>query len=301
MKIKTALQFGLCCIFLSHPIKFRIVYANNIKNLNKKERLRKISELCLSNSVNLLDVLKILQRLNIKSFRINSKFFPLYTHPDFSYKLTDLTDYEEIIKTLSKVKKYAKDNQIRLSFHPDQFIIISSPHQKVIENSIAELEYHTLLAGLVGAEVINIHIGGKYESKSETIKRFSKNFKKLSPQTQKILTVENDDVIYTPADVNELSSIIGIPFVYDIHHHRCNPDNLTEEKATELCLQSWQKFRPHQKPYFHISSSKNGARAHADYINPDDIPEFWHQIQATVDVEAKAKELAVIKLMKNFD
>jgi len=301
MRIKTSLQFGLCCIFLSQPVKFKILYANNIKNLKRKEQLQKISELCLSNSINLQHGLEILNKFNIKSFRINSKFFPLYTHPDISYQLTDLPDYGEIIKNLALVKESAEKNQIRLSFHPDQFVIISSPHQKVVENSIAELEYHGLLAELVGAEVVNIHIGGKYDSKDETIKRFATNFQKLSPRIQRILTIENDDIIYTPADVKKLSYIVGIPFVYDIHHHRCNPDNLNEREATELCIKSWKNLRPNQKPYFHISSSKNpGTRYHSDYINPNDIPEFWHKINATVDVEAKAKELAVIKLMKNF-
>ena len=43
-----------------------------------------------------------------------------------------------------------------------------------------------------------------------------------------------------------------------------------------------------------------GSRDHADFLNPDDIPEFWHNLKATVDVEAKAKELAVNELIKYY-
>ena len=39
-------------------------------------------------------------------------------------------------------------------------------------------------------------------------------------------------------------------------------------------------------------------RKHHDYINPADFPETWKSMEITVEVEAKAKELAVMRLMK---
>jgi UV DNA damage endonuclease len=40
---------------------------------------------------------------------------------------------------------------------------------------------------------INIHVGGAYGDKLETLKRFVQNFKLLSKNLQARLTVENDD------------------------------------------------------------------------------------------------------------
>lgn len=301
MKKTSKLRFGLCCIFIKEPIKFRTAYAINLKKFTKNERIAQLSDLCLQNSQNLLLALQTVNRLKIKAFRINSKFFPLYTHPDFAYTPEKLQNWEEIHKILDEAKKYAVENNIRLSFHPDQFVILSSPREDVVKNSISELEYHARMASLTGAQVVNIHIGGKYDSKESALARFAENFKRLSNGVQKLITIENDDIIYTPSDVRKVSEKLKIPFVYDVHHHRCNSDNLSEKEATTLCVESWQKYRPEQEPYFHVSSPKTpGSREHSDYINPADIPKFWHNIKATVDIEAKAKELAIAKLFSSL-
>jgi UV DNA damage endonuclease len=85
-----------------------------------------------------------------------------------------------------------------------------------------------------------------------------------------------------------------------VHHHRCLPDALTIEEATRAALDTWQR-----EPLFHLSSplerlSKGVDRRHADYIDMDDFPEAWRRLDLTVDVEAKAKELAVEKLKKDL-
>ena len=91
--------------------------------------------------------------------------------------------------------------------------------------------------------------------------------------------------------------------VYDVHHHRCNPDELTVEEATSHVIQSWNTLN--REPYFHISSPKYGwhdgsPKPHADYIDPADFPSCWKKLRVTIDVEAKAKELAVLRLMKDL-
>ena len=91
--------------------------------------------------------------------------------------------------------------------------------------------------------------------------------------------------------------------VYDVHHHRCNPDELTIEEATKHAVRTWQELG--REPYFHLSSPKNGwlegsPKPHADYIDPADFPLCWKNYNITVDIEAKAKELAVLKLMKEL-
>ena len=294
-------RLGLCCLFLREPIKFRTTTATSLLKISKKERLLKVSALCLQNAESLLAALKALRRLGIGAFRINSQFFPVYTHPGAGYTLDELPQRSQILALLSESKRFRDENDIRLSFHPDQFVALSSPHTDVVRNSVNEIEYQALLAELVGAELINIHLGGAYGNKTEALGRFAKSFRMLSRRARERLGIENDDVSYTPLDVLRACELTGAPFVYDIHHHRCLPDALSEEEATEHCVAIWKELG--REPWLHISSPKDGwksrnPKAHADYINPSDFPECWRGIRATVDVEAKAKESAVGRLLR---
>jgi UV DNA damage endonuclease len=70
-------------------------------------------------------------------------------------------------------------------------------------------------------------------------------------------------------------------------------------KATRQCVALWRHLG--REPYFHLSSPKNGwgsgsPRPHAEHIAPADFPRCWLGIKATIDIEAKAKELAVLRL-----
>ena len=89
-----------------------------------------------------------------------------------------------------------------------------------------------------------------------------------------------------------------------MHHHRCHPDGLTVEDASALARWTWE--RSGREPYFDVSSSANGwlgrdPRPHADFIDSADFPDCWIGFDFTMDVEAKAKELAVLKLKKDLD
>jgi len=104
-------------------------------------------------------------------------------------------------------------------------------------------------------------------------------------------------------DLLPLAECLRIPLVYDVHHHRCLPDGLSVEEATRLAGATWQATGGEQ--YCHISSPRLGWQGgnrnrHADYIDPDDVPVCWRGRSMTVDVEAKAKELAVLRLMRDL-
>lgn len=277
------MRFGLCCIFTEEPIRFRRATATHLARLGNREF---ISQLVLDNVVALGKAVDYCLANGIGSFRINSHLFPCATHPDVGYTLADLSHREAIEEGLCAVR----GRGIRLTFHPDQYVVINSPREEVVEKSIAELEHQGWLAEAVGADVINIHAGGGYGDKPAALERFMANFGKLSERVRSRLTVENDDKIYTPMDLLDLP----LPLVYDVHHHRCLPDGLSIEEATERALATWDR-----EPLFHISSPREerNPRLHADYIDPADFPSCWRSIDPlTVEVEAKAKELAVLRL-----
>ena len=157
------------------------------------------------------------------------------------------------------------------------------------------------MAEWVGADVINIHAGGAYGNKKEAITRLVRQIRRLPQNVRRRLTLENDDRLYTPSDLLPVCKKLKIPIVYDLHHHRCLPDGCNIEDTTRQALKTWNR-----EPLFHISSPlkswhTRNPRNHHDYINPEDFPEFWLNLDITVEVEAKAKELAVLKLIGEIE
>lgn len=297
------MRFGLCCLFINEPVSFRTTTARALSTLGRDDQLHKLSGICRDNARNLLLALEAVQRLRIGAFRIMSPLFPRMTHPDVGYSLGDLPDGDAITHQLGMVRIFAAQHDIRLSFHPDQFVVLSSPHTKVVANSIQELEYQAQLAEAVGADVINIHGGGVYGDKSAALRRFCQVFPNLSESVRSRLTLENDDISYTVQDLLPVCEQLSIPLVYDVHHHRCNPDGLSVEESTRLASKTWE--RAGREQYCHISSPKSGwgsgnPKPHADYIDSADFPECWRGREMTVDIEAKAKEQAVVRLMETL-
>lgn len=299
------IRFGLCCLFKNEPIKFRHATATHLQKFDRKTQIARLSELCLHNSENLLSAVETCNRLGIKAFRVMTPLFPLYTHPETGYKLSDLPSAEQINANFAKIKDFKNAHDIRLSFHPDQFIVLNSPREEVVKSSIGELNYQLMLAEAIGADVINIHLGGVYGDKKSASQRFIENFSTLSAGIKQRLTVENDDKSYSPEDLIPVVEQLGIPFIYDVHHHRCNNDKLSVKQATDICISIWKNLK--REPYFHISSPKFGwedgkPNPHADYIDIKDFPDYWRKLDSdfTLDIEAKAKELAVIKLMQGL-
>ena len=297
------MRFGLCCLFIKEPVTFRTTTAKALSTLRRDDQLHKLSAICGHNVQNLYLALQTVQRLGIGAFRIMSPLFPRMTHPDVGYQLDDLPDAAAIEDTLSTIRIFAMQYGLRLSFHPDQFVVLSSPHPGVVANSIRELEYQGLLAEAVGAEVINLHAGGVYGDKLQALQRFVEVFADLPESVKSRLTLENDDLSYTVRDLLPVCERLSIGLVYDVHHHRCNPDRLSVLEATHLAGETWQAVG--QEQYCHLSSPRAGwqssnPKPHADYIDRADFPECWLEREMTVDIEAKAKELAVIRLMHDL-
>ena len=294
------IRWGLCCIFRDAPIKFRRTTAKYSAKLSTDERMRHLSTICLHNAHSLLEALQFCRRNGIGAFRINSQILPLKTHPQLAYAIEDLPQSTEIVNAFKKCKTYCRQHDLRTSFHPDQFILLSSPKPEVTRRSIADLRYQAEVAEWLGADVINIHAGGAYGNKEEALKRLVKQIRNLPQNVRRRLTLENDDRLYTPSDLLPICKKLKIPLVYDLHHHRCLPDGQNVEDTTRRALKTWNR-----EPLFHISSplkswQDRNPRNHHDYINPEDFPECWLNLDITVEVEAKAKEIALLKLIEEI-
>jgi UV DNA damage endonuclease len=290
------LRLGLCCQFAEVDIAFRTTTATAMGKLAKPARLARLGDLCLGNARALRRALEWCAANGVGSFRINSQLFPVQTHPSSGYRIDELPVAEALVAELKACAAFARSKGLRTGFHPDQFVVLSSPDEEVVRRSLADLEAQSEIAELVGADTVNIHGGGGYGDKPAALARFRKNADRLSSRARSRLTVENDDKTYSPEDLLPLCRDTGIPLVYDVHHHRCHADSLSVREATEAAISSWTR-----EPLFHISSPLEGWKGkgperHHDYIDVADFPKEWRGLGITVEVEAKAKELAVIKL-----
>jgi UV DNA damage endonuclease len=296
--VKLVLRVGLCCAFLDHPIRFRNTTVTAIQRMSRDTAREKLSALCLANAIELIRALECCQQLGIGCFRINSQILPLKTHREVGYQVDDLPDAPAIRAAFAAARKFAEDHRLRMAFHPDQFVVLNSLRDDVVDASIRELEYQAEVAEWIGADVINIHGGGAFGDKSAALDRFSRRLDRLSPRVRSRLTVENDDGIFTPADLLPLCHTTGIPLVYDVHHHRCHSDGQSIEAVTSAAIATWNR-----EPLFHISSPAEGwdgpqPEKHHEMISVSDFPEAWRPLDITIEVEARAKEAAVLDLMQ---
>lgn len=291
------IRWGLCCLFVNEPIRFGVRTAAHLKKFDRARQLALLAESVLANGRALVQAIEFCHTAGIGAFRVNSRIFPLKTHPEVGYRLADLPGHGEIEAVYRLAGETAARLDIRLSLHPDQFTLLSSPDEGVTARSVAELVYQAGVAERIGADAITLHGGGAYGDRRAALARLEANLERLPETVRSRLVLENDDRIYTPADLLPLCARTGLPFVYDVHHHRCHPDGQSIEAVTEQALATWLR-----EPLFHLSSPRDGwqganPRPHHDYIDPGDLPACWAGRQLTVEVEAKAKELALQRLI----
>lgn len=297
LKPKAAPRLGLCCQFVRAPIKFKTTTATAVLRLPRRQQLEKLETLCLANADALLASVRFCAANGIGAFRISSQILPLKTHPQAGYAIEELPQGREVVKRFRVAGVLAKAAGVRLSFHPDQFVVLNSPNIETQLRSLAELDYQAEVAEWVGADTINLHGGGAYGDKASALRRLRETVEHLPLAVRLRLTLENDDTVYTPAELLPICTQTRVPLVYDVHHHRCLPDGMSVEAATERAIATWDR-----EPLFHLSSPLEGwsgtnPERHHDYISPVDFPEGWRSLPITVEVEAKAKELAVLKLL----
>ena len=291
------IRWGLCCLVVDAPLTFRSATHAYVSRLTHDRRLAYLDAIALANTRTLAGTIEYCARLGIGAFRITSQLFPLATHPGSGFGIDALPSGVEIRAGLATARRLATEAGIRLSFHPDQFIVLNSARPDVVDSAVAELEWHGELAEMVGADVICLHGGSTAGGRDAAIERLVRGVDRLSDRVRSRLAVENDDRCYPAIDLLAACLAADLPLVLDAHHHRVLPGGLSLEEATDWAAATWGD----REPYFHLSSPRAGwgggdPRPHADFIDVGDVPSYWLElgIPLTVDVEAKAKERAVV-------
>jgi UV DNA damage endonuclease len=226
------MKIGYPCI--NHSIGKQTVSTFRLSSYTEEKFMQCVNY----NLATLVEILKFNIANNFMFFRISSDMIPFASHPICKF------DWKEYFKSnLIKIGQLIKDHDIRISMHPDQFVLINSKSQEIVNNSIRELEYHTELLDLMKLDYsakVQIHIGGVYGDKEKAKKQFISNYKTLlSANIKKRLVIENDDHLYNLKDCIEIHEYIGIPILFDVFHHICFDNNLPLHIALQLSNNTW--------------------------------------------------------------
>jgi UV DNA damage endonuclease len=275
-----------------------------IKKTFQEKGIAYASELALWNVADLEKIIDWNAENKLLLYRMSSNMFPWMSE----YELPDMPDFEAISAILFRIGEKAKQNNLRLTYHPGPFNVLATKDDQVLRKTIKELRQHGEVMDLMGLPrspfaKINLHVGGAYGDKASAIDRFCQNYSQLPDTARTRLTVENDDKgnMFSIRDLLEIHTRTGIPLVFDYLHHQFCTGGWTEKEAMTTATSTWPAGIT---PIVHYSSSRKKYEdalvsevAHADYIYQYiDL----HGQQTDVMIEAKAKERAVLRYLQEF-
>jgi UV DNA damage endonuclease len=303
----------------------KTITVKSYEKLPEEARFSRLRRIAAENLTNTLRILRYSAAHHVRLYRFTSKLIPLATHP-----LIAEWDYlGELRDQLAEIGAFARENEIRVSAHPDHFTVLNSPDERIFQDSLADLEYQTALfeaMGLDDGSKMVVHVGGAYKGRggrgqadegqdqaqaqgqdqawSEPAKRFVANFRRLPERVAGRIILENDDRSYTASEALMIGKELGVPVCLDLHHFRVNHG--VEESLDDLLSRAFITWRD-LAPKVHVSSPKSESepRSHADFVETGDLGPFFAALRGLreppgeVDmmVEAKMKDEAMFRLV----
>ncbi|MFC4556849.1 UV DNA damage repair endonuclease UvsE [Virgibacillus kekensis] len=283
-----------------------MTYSRFSKLDDRDAAIRKLEQIAASNLSNCLRLLRHNLASDINFFRISSKLIPLANHPDLP-KWNYLEALQEPMKQLADF--FESNPSMRVDFHADHFVLINSPKEEVLRNSIKTLRMHYRLLKGMGINPRHrcvLHVGGGYGDKEKALERFIHNWGYIPADLQQMIILENDDKTFNLADTLYLCEKLEVPMVFDYHHHLANLNPETDWfDSWERITHTWNFSELPVK--MHISSPRSDEkfRAHADYVDSRMFMEFLNKIIGSVPqidcmIEAKQKDDALFQLMRDL-
>jgi UV DNA damage repair endonuclease len=286
----------------------------------------KIMDVAKKNILNTHALIKKVAELpsELRMLRITSDMLSFYTHEEY----TDFWQSTEVQNSLARwfapLGETARANDVRLSFHPDQFVVLASDRPEVVNKSIEEFEYHVDMARWMGYGrkyqdlKINVHISGRKGPAG-----IKDALRRLTPEARNCITIENDEISWGIESSIELCNDLAL--VLDIHHHWVMTGEYIrpDDDRIKRIIDSWRGVRP----VIHFSTSredgiiernttephnlqsllesgynKQKLRAHSDYFYNDAMNRWAHGHWSWADImcESKAKNLASMKLYDTY-
>ena len=258
----------------------------------------------------------------LRMLRLTSDMFSFYTMDEYKdfWHSTDVQNSLE--RWMAPIGETARANDVRLSFHPDQFVVLASDRPEVVNKSIEEFEYHADMARFMGYGKqfqdikINVHISGR--AGPEGIRRA---YERLSQEARNTLTIENEEITHDLHTVLQIADLV--PIVMDIHHHWVNSGEYIDinDARVQRVIDSWRGHRPTMhysvsredllightttglpdlRALMESGHNKQKLRAHSDFYWNDAVNDWALSFNDKFDImcESKAKNLASFKLFE---
>lgn len=294
------MRYGVCCIVLdlennNPPKKFQKITYKRFSSLPREEAVSILSKRILNNIDVTFDAIKYCAERNY-CYRLSSDLFPLITYDKAEVDLEDLPDYNKIQDLFLQIKNFIYSSKVRISCHPSEYNVLASHNQEAVNKTIKELNFYSWFMDQIGCppnynSPMNLHIHNNDGHPVDIIDRLLKNCENLDRNCWNRLVFENDDKINCWS-VSKLFkyyySATNKPITFDYLHHKCHPDNLSEEDAILLCFDTWGEYRP----LFHYSESKEGnnPRAHCDLPSKSFCT---YGLDFDLDFEVKQKDIGI--------
>lgn len=288
-------NLGLVCITTSDEVRYKTVTRKRLLSFDETTQKETLRNLYRENIVRLSKAIEFCLARNINLYRMTSALFP------FSDEATGAEILEEFAEDLAQIGAEAIEKGLRLVLHPDQFVVLSSDSEAVVENSVKILKMHAKTMDLLGQPrsewaAINIH-GGK----AGRAEKLVENVKKLPEEIRSRITFENDEYSYSSIEILDVCRRAEVPMVFDAHHHVCR-EKLMDFNHPSVAEMFWAARETWKNPDFQMVHISNGRehfndRAHSDLIFT--MPEVF-RFAPWIEVEAKHKELAIEKLQQEW-
>ena len=286
----------------------------------------KVMEVATRNITHTHNLVKKVSTLEpgLRMVRLTSDMLSFYTEPSWKdfWQTTDVQN--ELARLFAPIGETARANDVRLSFHPDQFVVLASDRDEVVNKSIEEFEYHCDMVRMMGYGKtfqdfkVNVHISGRRGPQG-----IRDVYNRLSPEARNTLTLENEEYTHGLTDCLSLSDLV--PTVLDIHHNWIREGQYIEptDDLTKRVIDSWRGVRPtlhysvsredclvehpsNERPshdaLIKAGLSKQKLRAHSDYYWNEAVNDWALTFSDNFDImcESKAKNLASFKLYERY-
>lgn len=283
------MNIGYACLTLGVPnSNFKTTILKNASNEN-------LLAIIKHNLISLSNIIDYNIKNDIKLFRISSDIIPFGSSP-----INKLAWQEIFQEELSIIGNKIKQSNMRVSVHPGQYTVLNSPKEDVVYRAVKDLEYHNLLLDSLNVDSSNkiiLHVGGIYNDKISAIKRFIEVYNNLDPKIKNRLVIENDDKSYNIEDVLYISSVTGVPVVFDNLHNNVLKANIIKEDVywIKKAAKTWRKKDGTQKIHYSEQDPSKRTGAHSFTINIKQFKDYIKSFDFDLDVmlEVKDKNLSL--------
>lgn len=286
------MRIGYACIALG--VEATTNHTCSLKNAT----LERLNQLIVENLTGLEKIIAYNRQSGIRLFRISSDIIPFGSHP-----VNILPWWDIYGERLQQIGKQIKGTNLRVSMHPGQYTVLSSPDPGVVERSVADLVYHTRFLDALGLDQshkIIIHLGGVYGDKNEAIVRFRKLYLTLPDFVRARLVIENDEKSYSLEDVLAVGNDLSIPVIYDHLHQVSNPSAQETDPYINVrrAAITWSAIDGIPKIHYSDQALYKPKGAHATTISCENFLSFYEALKdLDVDImlEVKDKDLSAKK------